>query len=534
MPESRLFQQPARSEPKPGRKTLNGQNLQPNVLFITSDQQRGDCFGFEGRKVKTPHLDALARAGTRFSACITPNAVCQPARASILTGLYPRTHGVSDNGIDLRFDIGEAGIGGRFTAANYRTGLIGKAHFSSYYTFAPTGRCECRTSSKDFADDWYGPYMGFQHVELNLGDDTLIAPVGPPNGLHFERWFRADGNEAEKLRLYRTRVPPDVGAGQTWNSALPSAWHPSSWCGDRAVEFLRSAQNRPFMLWVSFADPHHPFDAPDPWSRMHDPAEIDLPVHPERDLDRRPWWHKASLESTPQLSDPVLRRMRETDSRMRPQSTEQLRHIIANYYGKISLIDHNVGRILIALDELGLSENTFVIYTSDHGDWLGDHGLILKGPMMYEGLLRVGCIIKGPSIPAGSVVGEPVSTIDILPTLLDYCSIISHRSTHGKSMRGLIERPTETRDFAYNEWDLHPSRCGVRLHLRTVRTKRHKLTLELIAGAGELYDLADDPFEMENRFADAAYDGVRKELTEMIETRPDDVMLPPPEPIGLG
>ena len=122
----------------------------PNILLITSDQQRGDCFGFEGRKISTPHLDELARDGTRFSACITPNAVCQPARASILTGQLPLTHGAHDNGIDLDERIGESGFAGALAAAGYATAFIGKAHFSTYHTFEPTGRPECVVSSAGF------------------------------------------------------------------------------------------------------------------------------------------------------------------------------------------------------------------------------------------------------------------------------------------------------------------------------------------------------------------------------------------------
>jgi arylsulfatase A-like enzyme len=140
----------------------------PNIIFITSDQQRADCYGFEGRKVKTPHLDEMARAGTRFNACITPNLVCQPSRASILTGLLPRTHGVSDNGIELADDVGERGFAGALTHAGYKTALIGKAHFKTSHTFAPTGTPECRESSANYGPDWYGPYMGFGHVELML------------------------------------------------------------------------------------------------------------------------------------------------------------------------------------------------------------------------------------------------------------------------------------------------------------------------------------------------------------------------------
>jgi arylsulfatase A-like enzyme len=160
----------------------------PNILFITSDQQRGDCYGFEGRKVSTPHLDMLAAGGTRFSACITPNVVCQPSRASILTGLLPRTHGVRDNGIDLDADLGEAGWAGTLAKAGYGTGFIGKAHFSTFHTFAPTGRPECRSSSQDYGADWRGPYMGFEHAEMMIAGHNMFLPQKPPEGLAYEAW----------------------------------------------------------------------------------------------------------------------------------------------------------------------------------------------------------------------------------------------------------------------------------------------------------------------------------------------------------
>jgi arylsulfatase A-like enzyme len=121
--------------------------LRPNIVLVTSDQQRGDCFGFEGRRVRTPHLDDLARAGTRFAACITPNLVCQPSRASILTGLLPLTHGVYDNGVDLDPAVGEAGFAGQLARAGYRTGFLGKAHFSTSHTFAPTGTSSTTAST---------------------------------------------------------------------------------------------------------------------------------------------------------------------------------------------------------------------------------------------------------------------------------------------------------------------------------------------------------------------------------------------------
>lgn len=505
----------------------------PNILLITSDQHRGDCYGFEGRRVKTPHLDRMAVEGTRFAACITPNVVCQPSRASILTGLLPRTHGAWDNGIDLDESVGAGGFAGTFAKAGWKTGFIGKAHLSTVHTFQPTGRPECRLSSVDFGPEWNGPYMGFEHVEIVLTGHNSFLPQVPPEGLHYERWYHQGGRGERLNELYAKRLPPDAGAAQTHNSALPTAFHNSTWVGDRTIEFLRDNRDERFIAWASFPDPHHPFDAPDPWCWMHRPEEVDLPAHRTLDLDRRPWWHRASLEGVPALADPVLRAFRQKQSRVPPQTDVQLRHMIANYYGMISLVDHNVGRILQSLDDLGLADDTIVVFTSDHGDWLGDHGLILKGPMHYDGVLRVGCIMRGPGVAAGKVVGDPVSTLDLPATFHDYAGVSPSRELHSRSLRPLIEGEG-TRDFAYNEWDLHPARCGVALKLRTVRTRTHKLTLEMESGGGELYDLAHDPTEMDNCFGDPGVAAIQRELTDMIRSRPDDVHITQTEPSGMA
>jgi arylsulfatase A-like enzyme len=505
----------------------------PNILFITSDQQRGDCYGFEGRQVKTPHLDEMASAGTRFKACITPNLVCQPSRSSILTGLLPRTHGVSDNGIELPDAVGEKGFAGALSRAGYKTSLIGKAHFKTSHTFAPTGSPECRESSANYGPEWSGPYMGFGHVELMLEGHNHFPPMLPPKGQHYERWYHADGQGEQRTALYKQSKGSLSGAHETWNSGLPVAWHNSTWIGDRTIDHIKNAGSEPFCLWASCPDPHHPFDAPEPWCWMHHPDEVDLPRHGALDLDRRPWWHRASLEGSPRMENESLRKFREKSSRTPLQSEKQMRHLIANYYGMISLIDHQVGRIRIALRESGLDKNTILVYSTDHGDWLGDHGLLLKGPMPYEGLLRVGLLFEGPGVPAGKLVTDPVSTLDLAQTFCDYAQTSMDVDTHSRSLRPMIETDVASRDFALSEWDLRPSRSGVELQLRTVRTPRHKLTVDLLSGAGEMYDLQEDPDEMDNRFGDPAVAAVQKELTDMIASRPDDAVAPLPQ-IGMA
>ena len=497
----------------------------PNILFITSDQHRGDCFGFEGRKVKTPHLDQMAADGTRFSACITPNPLCQPARASILTGLLPRTHGVVDNGYDLSEEVGEAGFGGQIARAGYNTAFIGKAHFSTYNTYQKTGRPECVRSFSDYSTDWMGPYMGFPHVELMVLGHNVGKEARAPKGQHYERWLRAEGRDESLLELYNTRLEPDVGARNTWTSALPPLFHHSSWVGDRTINFLRAQKDQPFCAWASFVDPHPPYDCPHPWARMHHPDEIDLPYHFTRDLERRPWWHKAYFETAaPDVKGPL---------RVYSDTPQQLRQTIANYYSMISLVDHNVGRILMALEELELADNTLVVFSSDHGDWLGDHGFLSKGPLLYEGLMRVGMIARGLGVAKGQVVDQPVATTDIQATLMDFAGAPPAKETHSRSLRPLLENPAATRDFAYGEWDPDPVGWGLDLKLRFIRTREHKLILEENTGVGELYNLRDDPHEMDNVFDSQSHAGVRKEMIDMIRSRPEDMMDPLQPPTGL-
>ncbi len=509
----------------------------PNILFITSDMQRADCFGtFAGRGVRSPHVEALARSGTRFDACITPNIVCQPARASILTGMLPLTHGVHDNGIDLDPAIAADGFAGLLGRSGYQTAFIGKAHFSTFETFKATGSPECCHSSARFGAEWTGPYMGFDHVNLCIMGHLhrKRPPERPPAGQHYERWFYSRGEGDEALQLHTTALPPDTGAANTWNSALPEAWHTSTWVADRAISVLdkRDAQ-RPFCMWVSFPDPHHPYAPPEPWSRMYPHETVSLPRQRTLDLERRPWWHRASLEGEPQVTDHRLKEHRKNVSRVLNQTDAQLAHMTANYFGMISLIDHNVGRIMNALRDLDLEEDTLVVYTTDHGEFLGDHGLYLKGPMAYEGVLRVGMVLAGPDVPRGKVVTDPVSTLDLAATFCDYAGLGLPPAAQSRSLRPLMTDNAVSREAAYSEWSLLPVRCGVALDLRTVRTRGHKLTMEMTSGEGELYDLFNDPDEMQNLWGDPGHAAERRRMVELLSARPGSIRNQFDEPVGI-
>jgi arylsulfatase A-like enzyme len=468
----------------------------------------------------------------RFSNCITPNVVCQPARASILTGLLPLSHGVYDNHVSLDPKIGEQGWAGTLSKNGYRSAFIGKGHFGENPNATPFGAPESRKESANFPQDWSGPYMGFQHVEMMiLGHwHDLLPCEKPPRGHHFERWFWGHGKEGEAWKLWQEDFGPKQEAAQTWFSKLPELWHSTTWVTDRTIDYLDNCNDEePFCLWTSYPDPHHPFDCPEPWSRLHYEDEVDIAKHHQRDLDQRPWWHRASLESEPQAKHEHELILRKEYSRIQPQTDRQLRQMTANYYGELSFIDQGVGRISQKLKESGLAENTIVIFTSDHGDLLGDHGLYLKGPTPYEGLLRLGFIVQGPGIDKNKTIGAPISTLDLAASFYDWAGIDSPADIQSTSIRDLIEGENGSRDVAYSEWNQQPSRTGVELNLRTVRTKTAKLTLELISRAGEMYDLADDPDEMINRFDDPGKKILQKELTDMIKARPGSIMDVMPE-----
>ena len=190
----------------------------------------------------------------------------------------------------------------------------------------------------------------------------------------------------------------------------------------------------------------------------------------------------------------------------------------------ISFIDDGVGQILAKLDDLGIADDTIVIFTSDHGDLLGDHGLYLKGPTPYEGLLRVGLITRGPGISAGAAIATPVSTLDLAARFYDWAGVSAPAELQSQSLGPLLEGGGGSRDVAYSEWDLHPSRTGVALDLRTVRTATAKVSLDLKSEVGELYDLANDHEEMVNRYDDPGVKSLQRELTDMIHARPGDIM----------
>ncbi len=499
-----------------------GAQTRPNILLITTDQQRGDCIGVEGRGVKTPNIDALCDRGTRFSTCITPHPMCQPARAAILTGKLPYSNGVRDNGRNLAPEYAANGIGGIFADAGYHTEFIGKAHLSTHETFHATGSPECYNSTADYPADWDGPYMGFDKVGLTLRPHHHCNWIGPPYTLQYENFLNQDGQGEARWLKAKEAVEPKSSHFQAWSSALDHQWMSTPWIGDQTVEMIEKSgeSDQPFCAWVSFPDPHPPFLATSSWTTHHDKDEIEIAKNYKLDPERRVWWHQAFLD---QKKKKPLQRKHAAGlpdwGEFGILTEENLRDITSIYFGMISAIDHEVGRIVAALEASGQLENTIIVFTSDHGDWMGDHGLLLKGPMLYDGLLRVPMIMAGPGVPEGHVVSDPVSTLDLRSTFADMADIAAE-DDDGNSLVGVLNGD-ESREYALNEWEVDAKRSGIDLDLRTIRTKRYRMSVDLITGAGELYDMNEDPEEMQDLWGDPAHKAAQAMLMELIQARPE-------------
>jgi arylsulfatase A-like enzyme len=470
-----------------------------NILLITTDQQRADSLGVYGNSVcKTPNLDNLAAQGTRFTACRCQNPYCQPSRATILTGTYPSTHGVTTVGVDLPADMMERSVSSHLKSNGLKTALFGKAHFASAFPTFPTRQIESVEGSALVHADWSGPYAGFDHSELILfGHNVRIATAmgswswcfgPPPFGLQYARFLYRDGDQRgrERLRLMQPEAARQKWeALQTWHSALPEEDHSSTWIADRAIDWLAKVKG-PFFAWVSFSDPHHPMDPPAPWSTMYSPFDTEPSVH---------GFVPGELQGKPQIHQAWAAGLRGTAYEWANPggaslSRQDLAIMTAGYYGMVSLVDAQVGRILAALDERKLSGDTLVIFTSDHGELLGDHGQLFKGPVHYEGLLRVPLIARGGAFKAGVVSNDPVGLIDIAPTMLRAAGVTPPAGMEG---RPLLEGP---REHVLTEND---HEAVFRISLRTLTTKRHKITRYVgREEVGELYDLQEDPYERIN------------------------------------
>jgi len=504
----------------------------PNFLFIITDQHRADHVGCYGNPVvKTPHIDSLAAQGRRWNRFYVANPICMPNRASIMTGRMSSLHGARHNGIPLSKD--HTTFVELLRDAGYRTGLIGKSHLQSFTGLPATKKYEVeegkRAPSRHLRDafkanrhsedydlelvpEWDTPlsdrldgdFYGFEHVEIAA--DHADQASGD-----YSLWARQQRPDFDSLIGPENALANDrIKAPQAWRTAVPEERYSTSWIANRAEGWLsaRAQEDQPFFLQMSFPDPHHPFTSPGKYWGMHDPQDIALPASFGKG-NLPPI--RAMREAMEQGSDP-----RDNQSPFAVKEDE-VRAIIALTYGMITMIDDAIGRVLQRLEALGLAESTVVIFTSDHGDYMGDHGLMLKLLLHYQGIIRVPFIWSDPARPeAGAQSDELGSSIDISATILARAGIQPFNGLQGRDL--FASEPPEA---VIVEEDSQRVMTGFDRpqRVRTIVTNRYRMSLRQGETWGELYDLAADPHEMTNLFAEAGATDIRNKLTETMLTR---------------
>jgi arylsulfatase len=479
MPVTRAFPELRGLRQVPGA----ADGCRPNILWICTDQQRYDTVRALGNPhIRTPNLDRLCAEGTAFTHAHCQSPICTPSRASFLTGLYPSTVHGNINGND-RFRVDERIqlITRRLARAGYDCGLAGKLHLASAWN-----------GVEERGDDGYVRFW-YSHSPLQ----------GRGSGNGYLDWLEANGVYAEVMEELSPRPgQPAHGRDPGWRryrEEVPSRWHQTTWCADRAIEFMTEKGGSPWLMSVNIFDPHPPFDAPSSYAAKYDPASLPPPLFRESDLAEQEKLCGHFFQSVPQ--------------RPGPRQQEQK----ASYYGMIALIDENVGRLLDCLESSGQRGNTIVVFMSDHGEMLGDHGLTQKGCRFYEGLVRVPLIISWPGmIRAGQRSGRLVELTDLAPTLADFAGI-DLPWTHGYSLRPILEHGEDAafpRNHVRCEYygTLEEKGSGPLSHATMFRDQRYKLSVYHGSGHGELYDLQKDPGEFTNLWDDSAAQVLKQNL----------------------
>lgn len=448
----------------------------PNILWVCTDQQRADTVHALGNKaIVTPTLDALCAGGTAFTRAYCQSPICTPSRASFLTGRYPSHVGVNRNG-NRAFPDDAVLVTRKLADEWYRCGLIGKLHLASPFAGAERRTDDGYRFFRYSPDPWQPLSQGNDYAAWlarhGLGPADVFAPR--PGGGH---------------RGYRDDIDPSV--------------HQTRWCADEAIAFIEADHEAPWLLSVNVFDPHVPFDAPAAYREPYltDPS-LPAPLFRESDLDQQRRLADVHFQSTPE----------------RPGDAARTR--MASYYGMITFIDEQLGRILDALDRSGQREETIVVFMSDHGEMLGDHGLVRKGCRFYEGLVCVPLIVSWPGVVReGAVRDDLVELTDVAPTLAAFAgtrlddaqgrSLVSCLTDGAPHGRAYVR--CEYLDALNEDVPDHPER-----HRASYGTMyldgRHKLVVYHLHGTGELYNLEEDPHEFRDLWDDSAARDVKADL----------------------
>jgi arylsulfatase A-like enzyme len=459
----------------------------PNILLLVTDQQRWDTVAAYGLNdiCRTPNIDHLAERGVRFDNAFTPTAICSPARASLYTGVYPHKHGVTGNGLCI--NDGLSGVNHYLAEGGYHSGYVGKWHVD-----------EARGPS-DFGfvgDD----FMGYAFPGSDLLPGLQFSPK-PKTGNPYQRYLQERGFDLPTVSQRYVGTNPGCQAQEMF--ALHEGPVESSieyYVGEETINLIDQLDgDDPFFLWANFWGPHTPCLIPEPYFSMYNPA--DIPEHPSycETFANKPY-RQQLIERMWGLGD---------------YGWEGFQQIAARYFGHVTLIDDQVGRIVNHLAQRGILEDTIIIFTADHGDCLGAHKLIEKGEFMYDEIYRIPLVVAHPNCQQpGSVNDDFVYLHDLTSTAIDIAGLDVPAHMDGQSILPAMmgDHTFNGRDSIYAVFHRHFTVAEQRM----VRTHTHQFTFNS-ADQGELYDLVADPYQLHNVYGQPAYEPIRQDLMQRME-----------------
>ena len=465
---------------------MSNQN-RPNILWVCTDQQRWDTLGCYGNDfVDTPVADQLAQDGVLFENAYCQAPICTPSRASFLTGRYPRTTRCRQNGQDIPST--ERLVTRLLKDEGYVCGLSGKLHLS-------TCNPEIVKGTERRIDDGYDSFHWSHHPPADWATNEYI------------QWLTEQGVEYDTLSYKGSKY---VEAG------MSAEHHQTTWCAEKAITFMKenARLGNSWCFTVNIFDPHHPFDPPVEYlERYLDKLQdIPLPNYTEGELDSKTLYQQNDHHNAYNVAGWF-----DFDE----MSADDHRLVTAAYWAMCDLIDEQLGRMIDALKETDQLDNTIIIFMSDHGEMLGDHGIYLKGPYFYEPAVHIPLIISMPgTIQAGVRSNALVELVDIAPTLLEAVGIDIYAGMQGKSLWNLLtgqSPPDEHRDSVYCEYyNAMPWHKDPTAQATMVRNHRYKLVSTHSTGQGELYDLEIDPKETTNQWSNPDYAMTKIEMLELL------------------
>lgn len=505
-------------------------SCQPNILFITSDQQFWMGIGYNDSTLKTPNIDRLAKMGTIYDRAYTCNPVSTPTRCSIITGLYPSQHGAFALGTKLPETI--PCLGDYLSQVGYTSALIGKAHFQPLAgnVAYPSLEGYPILLDLDFWKKYHGPFYGFDYIEL-ARDHTDESHVGQ----HYVLWMmdklKQEGRDTDEWKTWFVKpgvikyahVTPEMqkvmdrngawGEKQQYVWNIPEKYHQDAWIAEQTNKKVNEAvkAGKPFFIWASFFDPHPSYLVPEPWASMYKPEDMVIPKVDPHDLDDMPYHYKMTQSNDPNWGAAFMEDGFVVHGFGSQKATkEQLAKNKAIYYGMISLMDKYIGKILENLEAQGQLENTIVIFTTDHGNHIGTHNLVAKGGFAFEEDLRIPFVVtwKG-HYPQNRRSDALISLVDFLPSVLKLAGCPIPMNIAGKDITSLWSgKEKKVRDWVLAENHFQRTK----FYQKTYIEKRYKITWYMNTDEGELFDLKNDPYEFHNLWNNPMYQMLKMQM----------------------